>query len=185
MALKNCKECDKEVSDNAKVCPYCGVKNPVVNLFDVLRRILLLLVVIFIVYKIVAGNSQPNSYTEAHSNRNYVVQPQQVVKESVTKVNISNLIADYESNEIAANNKYKGHLIEVTGILTNIKKDLLDKSYVDLSPIKKDSFREIKAYFNNSMDNRLAELKKGQKMTVTCRVDGLMMDVLLKDCSIN
>lgn len=28
MALKNCKECGKEVSSSAKKCPHCGVKNP-------------------------------------------------------------------------------------------------------------------------------------------------------------
>jgi hypothetical protein len=28
MALTNCKECKKEVSTEAKVCPYCGIDNP-------------------------------------------------------------------------------------------------------------------------------------------------------------
>lgn len=28
MALKPCKECKKEVSTSAKLCPHCGVKNP-------------------------------------------------------------------------------------------------------------------------------------------------------------
>lgn len=29
MALKNCRECGVEVSDQAKTCPRCGIKNPV------------------------------------------------------------------------------------------------------------------------------------------------------------
>lgn len=29
MALSNCKECGKEVSNTAKACPHCGVKKPV------------------------------------------------------------------------------------------------------------------------------------------------------------
>ena len=28
MALVPCRECGKEVSDEAKVCPYCGIKTP-------------------------------------------------------------------------------------------------------------------------------------------------------------
>jgi tetratricopeptide (TPR) repeat protein len=28
MALNNCKECNKEVSTDAKTCPYCGINNP-------------------------------------------------------------------------------------------------------------------------------------------------------------
>jgi len=29
MALRNCRECGVEVSDKAKICPRCGIKNPV------------------------------------------------------------------------------------------------------------------------------------------------------------
>ncbi|MGP3001453.1 MULTISPECIES: hypothetical protein [Serratia] len=32
MAMTTCKECKKEVSDKAKVCPHCGVKEPARNL---------------------------------------------------------------------------------------------------------------------------------------------------------
>ncbi|WP_240947185.1 zinc ribbon domain-containing protein [Dickeya zeae] len=28
MALTKCKECKKEVSTSARVCPHCGTKNP-------------------------------------------------------------------------------------------------------------------------------------------------------------
>jgi hypothetical protein len=28
MALTTCKECNKEVSTEAKTCPYCGIDNP-------------------------------------------------------------------------------------------------------------------------------------------------------------
>lgn len=34
MALRQCKECGKEVSNRAKVCPHCGVKNPGFNFKD-------------------------------------------------------------------------------------------------------------------------------------------------------
>ncbi len=28
MALKSCRECGKEISDQAELCPHCGIKNP-------------------------------------------------------------------------------------------------------------------------------------------------------------
>src|SRR5437868_3445224 len=31
MALKKCRECGKEISSSAKVCPNCGKKNPTAN----------------------------------------------------------------------------------------------------------------------------------------------------------
>ncbi|MBT5469954.1 MAG: hypothetical protein HOK41_05080 [Nitrospina sp.] len=28
MALVNCRECEKEVSDQAETCPHCGIDSP-------------------------------------------------------------------------------------------------------------------------------------------------------------
>ncbi len=41
MALTNCKECNKEVSTEAKTCPYCGIDNPGVcdpGVIDLINR---------------------------------------------------------------------------------------------------------------------------------------------------
>ena len=46
MALKPCKECKKEVSTSAKVCPHCGVQNPTVTASDALRGLVFLVVII-------------------------------------------------------------------------------------------------------------------------------------------
>jgi len=32
MALKPCRECDKEVSSEAKTCPHCGIDNPAASI---------------------------------------------------------------------------------------------------------------------------------------------------------
>ncbi|WP_262965488.1 tetratricopeptide repeat protein [Methylobacter psychrophilus] len=46
MALNNCKECKKEVSTNAKTCPYCGINNP--GVIDSNRRIGIVVLVVMI-----------------------------------------------------------------------------------------------------------------------------------------
>ena len=43
---------------------------------------------------------------------------------------------------------------------------------------------EIQAFFDDSMKRQLGTLKKGSQLTVVCRVDGLMMNVLAKECVI-
>lgn len=48
------------------------------------------------------------------------------------QVNIRDILAAYENNEVGADNQYKGKLIEVTGIVDNIKKDIFDNLYVTL-----------------------------------------------------
>jgi hypothetical protein len=42
MALKPCKECKKEVSVSAKVCPHCGVKDPGITTKELVIGIALL-----------------------------------------------------------------------------------------------------------------------------------------------
>ncbi|HEO9033808.1 TPA: hypothetical protein QIF53_002124 [Serratia marcescens] len=46
MAMTKCKECKKEVSDKAEVCPHCGVKKPARNLGKEARQGCLGLVVL-------------------------------------------------------------------------------------------------------------------------------------------
>ncbi len=47
MAMGQCKECKKEVSTSAKVCPNCGVKNPTTKASDVLGGFFVLVLVVF------------------------------------------------------------------------------------------------------------------------------------------
>lgn len=49
MALKNCRECGTEVSDQAKTCPRCGIKNPVKRTSLVTKILLGIVAVPFIV----------------------------------------------------------------------------------------------------------------------------------------
>jgi RNA polymerase subunit RPABC4/transcription elongation factor Spt4 len=50
MALINCKECGKEISDGAIACPHCGAK---INTSEGLK-LLGLLAIMFIIYMILS-----------------------------------------------------------------------------------------------------------------------------------
>ena len=51
MALVKCKECKKEVSHEANVCPHCGVKNPAFGVKQIGFIIVILVAIVFIVPK--------------------------------------------------------------------------------------------------------------------------------------
>ncbi len=55
MALTNCKECKKEVSTSAKVCPHCGVKDPGVTLALKVGSTIFFIVVIWIIVAVMFG----------------------------------------------------------------------------------------------------------------------------------
>lgn len=50
MALKPCRECKKEVADNATTCPHCGCKSPVANMEVVLKGVGVLVVLAVFAY---------------------------------------------------------------------------------------------------------------------------------------
>ena len=98
--------------------------------------------------------------------------------EPVLSVNSKTLYKDYSNNEIAADDKYKGKIIQVNGTIRDIGNDIMDDAYVTL--IGDEFFGDIQCYFNDKLN--VVDLKKGQRITVVGYCDGLFMNVLLKNC---
>jgi len=50
MALKPCRECEKEVATDATTCPHCGCKSPVANAEVILKGVGVLVVLAVFAY---------------------------------------------------------------------------------------------------------------------------------------
>ncbi len=61
MALVKCKECKKEVSNSAKVCPHCGIKNPAVTIKDYILGTIGLIVIFFVIKSCTGDDSKSTS----------------------------------------------------------------------------------------------------------------------------
>lgn len=101
--------------------------------------------------------------------------------EEVIVVGVEELCDSYKQNEIAADKKYKGKFVKVTGNVSEIKKDILDKLYVTLMRKNDFEFSHPQFYFHKKYEDELSNLKKGQRVTIIGRVDGLFMNVLIKE----
>ena len=98
------------------------------------------------------------------------------------EVSAQQLYADYEANGVAADQRYKGKVLRVTGYVNNIDRDIMDKIYVTL---KGDQYiGDIQCFFAEGHANTAAQLQKGQQITVKGKCDGKLMNVLLKGCVI-
>jgi hypothetical protein len=64
MALTKCKECGKEVSKGAKLCPHCGIKNPGVKASDTLLGIVLIVFIIGVIGAITGGDEAQETQTQ-------------------------------------------------------------------------------------------------------------------------
>ena len=88
------------------------------------------------------------------------------------------LTAAYDENEVSADNNFKGKVFYVNGTITDIKKDILDNIYVTLEG--HEMFRQVQCYFEDK--ETAGKLQKGMTATFKGKCNGLMMNVLMKDC---
>lgn len=90
------------------------------------------------------------------------------------------LFSDYEENEISADDKYKGKVIRVSGKVAKIGKDILDTPYVEFAAT---AVFGVQCMFDDA--GALTSLKKGQELTVRCKGDGKLGNVILRGCMID
>jgi len=214
MAMTKCDECGKEISESAAVCPHCGHRNkrsvgfllglgiflfPLIFAWFTLRkghstlsRVLSFGWLLLNILIIIGIEENPSSRNKGDINSRVVLNSSSTTAkksktpdEKVIKVGVGRILSDYEHNEVAADNKYKGKLVQVRGRVTSIKKDLFDNLYITLGTGKAFEVPEFQAFFDDSMNNVLGQIRKGSTLTVTCRVKGLMMNVLGEDCIIH
>jgi hypothetical protein len=89
-----------------------------------------------------------------------------------------NLTASYDENEVKADENFKGKTFYVEGTVSDIKKDIMDDIYVILEGDQ--MFRDVQCFFDDK--NTASQLKKGMRVTFQGKCDGLMMNVLMKNC---
>lgn len=99
-------------------------------------------------------------------------------------VTAPNLFADYEANEVSADEKYKGKTLDVQGRVETIGKDIVDSMYVTLDINKPMSIGNVQCMFDGGHKAELTQLKKGQKVTLRGEVSGKMGNVLMRNCAI-
>jgi len=90
------------------------------------------------------------------------------------------LFADYEANEIAADRKYKNKVLQVTGTVDRIAKDITNTMYVTLKG--DELIGSIQWLFDDAHANQLAGLQKGMRVSVKGKCGGKMMNVMLNGC---
>lgn len=94
----------------------------------------------------------------------------------------SQLIGEYADNEVKADGKYKGKVVVVTGRVQDIGKDVMDDVYIVLGGT---GFLDgVQCSFTPSEHAMVAELDKGQTVTVKGEVSGLFGNVHVEKCSL-
>ncbi len=96
----------------------------------------------------------------------------------IVDVTAKQLFADYDANEIAADGKYKGKVLRISGTVGKVGKDVLDEPYVTLAA----GAFDVQCMFRDSAP--LAAVKKRQRLTVQCTDPGKMGNVIVRGCAV-
>ena len=108
--------------------------------------------------------------------------PQERIAE--IKISAIQLHQEYDDNTVAADAKYEDKVLEISGVIESIGKDILNDAYVMLQGREYSSFG-IQCMFSKSNEPELATLSKGESITLKGKVSGeLIGSVIVRGCTI-
>jgi len=137
----------------------------------------LLAFIIIIVIASSGGGSGSSGTNSSGSNQTNTAPAEEAIVVTSTK-----LYSDYKANEISADNTYKGKLVEVSGTVDNIGKDILDKPYISLKT--GEIIGSVQCMLDDDAIAEASALAEGTKVTMQGRVNGLLGNVLVKGCTL-
>jgi hypothetical protein len=108
---------------------------------------------------------------------------QKVMEMKRSAISATELQSAYENNEVNADAQFKDKEVVVAGRVGRIAKDILDNPYITLGD-SESNLGSVQCFFAESDEPLLATLSPGQRVYVRGRVDGKLMNVVVKDCSI-
>lgn len=83
-----------------------------------------------------------------------------------------------------ADANFKNHVIQTDGVVDDVKKDIMNSVYITVGTGRRFEIPQVQCFVADNQVGKAANLSKGSRVRVRGRVQGLMMNVLVKDCEI-
>lgn len=99
-------------------------------------------------------------------------------------VQVEQIVQDYRTNEIAADERYKGKVVQTTGFVNAVGKDLADAPFLTIGPTTGELARLVQCGLVPAAAASASRVREGDRVTIRGRVIGLMINVQLRDCFI-
>lgn len=183
-----CKTCGADIAANAKTCPSCGAKNKK----PFYTKWWFWVIVALVILGAVGGNSNSNN-SSANADNSVETKKEEVKveqkdevkeepKEEVIVVSAEELAKAFEDNEISANKQYKDKMLEISGTISDIG-EMLGSTYITLEAEEDFAITQTQCFFKDEEQiDKIAELSKGEKVTLIGKCEGKSLNVSVKDC---
>ena len=99
------------------------------------------------------------------------------------KITAKELVSEYTENSVGAAQKYKGKLLEITGVVSEVDTDWYDEVYVAIGSGDRWEWNEVKCYFKDQAQiDKVAQLRKGDTVTIIGTCGEYSIDVSVEHC---
>lgn len=98
-------------------------------------------------------------------------------KEPDFRVTAAQIVADYNESESVADDRYKGKVIVVTGVISEVYRGFLYTPYVELEA-------GVRCSFSDNEDPVMLTLATGQTVSMKGQGDRLLFGVELRGCTV-
>jgi len=170
--MKKCQHCKGDVPNEAKKCQHCAG-----HLQSWPRRHWILTCLLVFILLPAFINTVKNYKPSTPVNLD------QVKEEEVIKLSASELYNAYKRNEIDADARYKDKILEISGVIANIGKDITDEPYVTFKTGELFS-SDVQCMLADSEVSKASQLQKGQNITLRGKLSGKLMNIFLRNCII-
>lgn len=182
MSLIECKGCQELISKKSESCPKCGEPNKKKTGPVAMGCLVFMVLFGFLC----VGGAVSEGMDKAIAIANNQKGPDRsnaYISSRANSWEARSITTHYAKNEVSADQDFKDRVVTVTGQVDSIKKGILGKMYVTLSG--HDFLHGVQCFFEDDKASQLANLSKGQQVSITGVCDGLMMNVLFSNCVIN
>jgi len=185
--MKNvsCRKCGESIAQNALTCPKCGRRN---RRSRRSKRLKVLSSPFFVIFLIVGAALIGYLIYDWRSGGEVKViatssGPPIPALGPTQEVSSLQLYQNYQADEVAADKKYRGHSLEVSGVVESIHKDAANGLFLTL--VTPHELGSVEASLQYSELSGLANLTQGSSVVVVCEGAGMIMDSpVLHDCKI-
>ena len=154
-------------------------------------RVWFWVLIVVVVFGVIGGSSDTNESTKS-SNTDVAVNSTnntdttQEIKENpveeVITISAEELAKAFEDNEINANKLYKDKMLEITGTVYDIG-EMLGSTYIVLAANEEFAITQTQCSFKDEEQiSKVAELSKGDTVTVIGKCDGKSINVGVNEC---
>ena len=176
-----CVSCGKKWSDEKEYCVFCGYRKVYGSPTRAAKDYLGTSIIVAVASAALLTYILVDILSHGEANHTVMVGgpkvPTNVPKIYDTEITAGELAADFEANEVRAEQNSKGKKYRVSGTITGIGKEILGKPYLIID-------NKVRAVFEKGAEAAIARYDKGMQVTGNCEVGGKLVYVILQDCSL-